>query len=82
MKYIAIIFFLTFIVSCKTASVDKTAEAPRSDGYKCEKTQTTGSHFRKKRCTTKKQRDDERELATDLMKNGQGPKTSSTGGVQ
>lgn len=69
--------FLT--VGCSsTNSADKkeiredVQTAMNESGYRCEKTYSVGSNIKKKRCSTQRMRDRQREAARKSMEAGQG----------
>lgn len=70
---------LLFISGCSSTS-NTSKKVVREDvkiameeaGYRCERTVTVGSNIKKKRCSTKKMRDAQREAAIKSMERGQG----------
>ena len=46
--------------------------AMNESGYRCEKVYSVGSNIKKKRCSTKRMRDAQREAAIKSMERGQG----------
>jgi hypothetical protein len=46
--------------------------AMAESGYRCERTVTVGSNIKKKRCSTKKMRDAQRDAAVKSIERGQG----------
>ncbi|WP_138549695.1 hypothetical protein [Pseudoalteromonas rubra] len=59
---------LTVLVGCKSTDSGQTA---RTEGYKCEQIRTLGSNIPKKRCTTKRQRDEIRRNGQESLRNSQ-----------
>lgn len=48
-------------------------------GYRCERTVSVGSHMKKKRCSTKKMRDAQKEAAVNSIERGQGGHATAGG---
>ncbi len=63
----------------KNQSKEKYSAAAKKAGYRCEKTIKIGSHIGHKRCTTKAQRDREKEEAQNTMNSIQGGGPKKTG---
>jgi hypothetical protein len=53
--------------------------AMEQTGYRCEKTISVGSNIKKKRCSTKKMRDAQREAAVNSIERGQGGHATAGG---
>lgn len=63
-----ILLSCVIFAGCNTTSDDRVA---KSDGYKCEQVKTLGSSIPKRICSTKSQRDEQRELSKESMRDAQ-----------
>ena len=80
LSIVLLITSLSFIVSCSSSSnaakpkeVSETMKVAMKDhGYRCDKVISVGSNIKKKRCSTKRMRDVQREASKNTIESMQG----------